>query len=573
MVNSALVTHLVNDIVDQCKTFEKDKVAKASLRFTLKQYGSFHSFPQVAIYGIVDTFEQLLQPEGMPGMPGQPPAKPSKEALEIYARLLSVKFNKKISVQNAEKALKVRQGIMEPLAPHHSVPVFLQHALKACKFDEAQDYLEKWATLLEVFVDPKVMGEDPVVAQKVDMMQRDLRQLVDQVNQQRLMMSAGRGFWDKPANDDPAKDGKKPGTELVPINKGPGAPKGEDMKIFDASPFVEKYVEVYKGKDDPFLGNDKDKKGKDKNAMAELDRLIGLEEVKDEIKKLRSLMLMHHVKKQMGVLKDGQEHAMHLVFTGNPGTGKTTVARIIGEMYKDLGILEKGHVVEVDRADLVAGYIGQTEGKTREKIDEAIGGVLFIDEAYSLAPEGGSGKDFGKEAISTILKAMEDHRDELVVIVAGYPKPMKQFINSNPGLESRFNKYIDFRNYDPKELGLIFDLMLADRGMTITKPARKAAVAAFQHESETANEKFGNGRYVRNFVEKLEQEQAFRLAEDGKLHKGLLAGDKGIDAKDHPELLRIEVEDVKAVHVKAIEAKDEVAPGSIQIVKKPVPKP
>jgi stage V sporulation protein K len=206
----------------------------------------------------------------------------------------------------------------------------------------------------------------------------------------------------------------------------------------------------------------------------------------------------------------------HLVFTGNPGTGKTTVARIVGRIYKDIGLLKSGHMVEVDRGDLVAEYIGQTAPKTKEVIGQAMDGVLFIDEAYSLAPEG-IGKDFGAEAISTLLKAMEDYRDRMVVIVAGYKDEMGHFIDSNPGLKSRFKTFIDFEDYDAADLFRILTQMGAAAGIRFSSDA--AIAASWLMESlETGKKGFGNGRTVRNIFEECLARQAERLtAKAGKV--------------------------------------------------------
>jgi AAA+ superfamily predicted ATPase len=575
MNKRALAAHLMASIADQCDTIEKDLKLKAKLRFNMKMYGSFHSLRELALHNIVDTYEILMQPDlmGMPGAQGGS-IQIDPAAFKTYSTVLSMQAGKEVKESEAKSRLQNRLQIAEPMGTQHGVPHFLANAFEHFSYKQTQELLEKWATLLSLFKDEELVGKSEEMKMKTEMLEGMLNQITSQVNDTRMMKGAGRNFWAPPkddgnANDNDPKDNGK-GKKLVPI-KGPGAPTDEDIKMYSAKPELEKFLEEFKGKPAPLSKEKGDEPAK--SAMADLDRLIGLEEVKDEVEKLRSLMLMHKVKKEMGVLKDGQEHSMHLVFTGNPGTGKTTVARIVGQMYKELGILEKGHVVEVDRGDLVAGYIGQTEGKTKEKIEEAMGGVLFIDEAYALeVPD--SGKDFGKEAIATILKAMEDHRDELVVIVAGYPGPMRRFINSNPGLESRFNKYIDFKNYNGKELGQIFDLMVKDRGMTVSKEARVAAVHAFEEESKRANDKFGNGRFVRNFVEKLEQEQAHRLMAEGILTKDLLSKDpKDLTADKMPELLRVEAADVEAVRMKTIVEQDNANIGGvISIVKKPAPK-
>ena len=190
----------------------------------------------------------------------------------------------------------------------------------------------------------------------------------------------------------------------------------------------------------------------------ELDDLIGLNSVKKEVRSLANFVKLQKQREAQG-LKTAKV-SYHLVFYGSPGTGKTTVARIVGRIYKDLGVLKKGHTVETDRAGLCGEYVGKTGPKTDTVISKALDGVLFIDEAYSLVPEGGAGNDYGQEAISTILKRMEDYRDRLVVIVAGYKDEMQRFIDSNPGLQSRFNRYIDFPDYSGTELVEIFKMYM-----------------------------------------------------------------------------------------------------------------
>lgn len=240
----------------------------------------------------------------------------------------------------------------------------------------------------------------------------------------------------------------------------------------------------------------------------ELDSLIGLDAVKNEIDDLTNLIRVQRLRKERGYAN--VETSQHLVFTGNPGTGKTTVARLVGKIYHALGYLSKGHFVEVDRSGLVAGYVGQTAIKTQEVIKSALGGVLFIDEAYALAVENIE-NDFGKEAIETILKAMEDNRDDFVVIVAGYDELMHKFINSNPGLKSRFNKYIHFPDYNGNELYGIFKSHLDKNEYTIAKNADIAIKSILNQVYDSRDDNFGNGRTVRNYFEQLIEAHASRI--------------------------------------------------------------
>ena len=244
-------------------------------------------------------------------------------------------------------------------------------------------------------------------------------------------------------------------------------------------------------------------------AMAELDELTGLDMVKKDVDSLVNLVKVRRLRQERGMKTP--EMSFHLVFSGNPGTGKTTVARIIGKVYNALGILSKGHLIEVDRSGLVAGYVGQTAIKTQEVVAKALGGILFIDEAYTLAPENAD-KDFGQEAIDTILKAMEDHRDDFVVIVAGYATLMPRFIDSNPGLKSRFNKYLFFEDYNGDQLFEIFQGRVKRNDYRLDEDAEAAVKEHLQELYEDRDDNFGNARDVRNLFEKIVAAQADRVA-------------------------------------------------------------
>ena len=258
--------------------------------------------------------------------------------------------------------------------------------------------------------------------------------------------------------------------------------------------------------------NVKKTKSTSKSSSSELDALVGLSSVKEEIKTLSNFIKIQQKRKEQGLKSSSVSY--HCVFTGNPGTGKTTVARIVAQIYKDLGILSKGHLVETDRAGLVAEYVGQTAVKTNKIIDSALDGVLFIDEAYSLI---GTGQDYGKEAIATLLKRMEDDRDRLVVILAGYSKEMQDFINTNPGLQSRFNRYIEFPDYSAEELLQIFEKNVARFDYKLEKDACMAMAKYFQNAVENKDANFGNARFVRNIFEKTLEKQANRLSTDPDL--------------------------------------------------------
>jgi stage V sporulation protein K len=252
--------------------------------------------------------------------------------------------------------------------------------------------------------------------------------------------------------------------------------------------------------------------------LAQLDSLIGLDTVKSKIRELANFAHIQQMRKKQGL--PALKSSLHTVYFGNPGTGKTTVARFMGRIYRSLGVLRKGHVVECDRAKLVADYIGQTATKTTEVINSALDGILFIDEAYTLAGKGE--KDFGQEAIDTILKRMEDDRERLIVIVAGYTEPMQGFVSSNPGLQSRFTNYILFSDYNGNEMCRIFSEMARQNQMTLSPALKEKLIVHFDIVEDRKSDNFGNARTVRNLFESTLNRQATRLSEEANFSQEAL---------------------------------------------------
>lgn len=272
--------------------------------------------------------------------------------------------------------------------------------------------------------------------------------------------------------------------------------------------------------------------------LDELDALVGLQEVKDRVRDLITYQKVQKMRREHGL--HSTKNTLHLAFTGNPGTGKTTVARIVGRIYKQIGLLSKGHFVEVSRTDLIAGYQGQTALKVKKVIEKAKGGVLFIDEAYSIT-ENDHSDSYGKECLTELTKALEDYRDDLVVIVAGYTEPMNKFFESNPGLKSRFNTFIEFGDYSAEELEKILDSMCKKNDYVLDEDATIKIHEFFCQQIESKDENFANGRLVRNLYDDLVMNHARRVI--------------NIEGPSNKDLSEIKGEDVNDAHI--VSAKSE----------------
>lgn len=262
--------------------------------------------------------------------------------------------------------------------------------------------------------------------------------------------------------------------------------------------------------------------------LDELNGLVGLDKVKKQVNDLIAYQKVQKLRKEEGLYSE--KSTLHLAFTGNPGTGKTTVARIVGRIYKQIGLLSKGHFIEVSRTDLIAGYQGQTALKVKAVIEKAKGGVLFIDEAYSIT-ENDHTDSYGRECLTELTKALEDYREDLVVIVAGYTEPMKKFFESNPGLKSRFNTFIDFDDYNEEELQQIMLQMCHNNCYALSSEAERMVDSIIKEKVDNKGEQFANGRFVRNLYEDLVMNHARRVSK--------------IKTPTKEELMTIEIEDVE----------------------------
>ena len=303
-------------------------------------------------------------------------------------------------------------------------------------------------------------------------------------------------------------------------------PHGGDYSVEDnASKSDETPTETSPVEDDPSRPLE--------DLLKELDALVGLHRVKADVRQLINFLKVQKMREEKGML--AAPISRHLVFYGNPGTGKTTMARLLAQVYRSLQILSRGHLIESDRGDLVAGYVGQTALKVKEVVRQALGGVLFIDEAYALKGEG-RGNDFGQEAVETLLKLMEDHRHDFVVIVAGYTEKMEEFISSNPGLRSRFTKFLHFEDYTPEQLVEIFKGFCAKASFKLTPDAEQRLLELFKLLSLARDESFGNARTARNLFEMTISKQANRIVTLPNINEEILATIDEVDIPTVEEL-------------------------------------
>ncbi len=328
--------------------------------------------------------------------------------------------------------------------------------------------------------------------------------------------TAGNGLDTAEALEDTAETGLEtvePEEEPAPLemeNEEPvldeGAYRRQEENLQEEA--KEQFLQVKKRIKERELQQEKERQARIDEILDNLNNLVGLGEVKTEI---NSLINVIKVRKMREIMKmPAMDMSYHMVFTGNPGTGKTTVARLVAKIYQELGILSKGTLIETDRSGLVAGYVGQTALKVKEVVESAIGGVLFIDEAYALSNQGNS-NDFGGEVLDTLVKMMEDHRDDLVVIVAGYPKEMDAFLKANTGLISRFNRFISFEDYSVDELVEILQVMAKDAGLILQEEALELVRTQLEAKTPEEMETFGNARGIRNMFEKIVVNQANRI--------------------------------------------------------------
>ncbi len=509
-------------------------------------------------------------------------------ALEAYARLLHLRDGKVLPDRKVERLLHdlrrdaLAKGERHELTNDICVPPFLRGAARHVSKHPKRvlAVFDQWNLVINLLRDKRVVGVMPGALRASLEMQGKLFKYVKSVN--RLVI--GREYRDFQAREAPARRKRAAARRgaLAAAYDRTGAASPLELKArvegrewaaltrpapataFNPDNAVKKQIvlgrigylkmqgEKALKKPDGF--EDEHRLLVHEQVGGDMGGLIGLSDTKQEFKALRAGVVHARAKKLLGLMDDDVEgDNYHLVFAGPPGTCKTTFARLTGQMYKDLGILPRGHVVEVTRHHLVGGYIGQTAPKTQAAIDRALGGVLFIDEAYQLYND--SQNDFGREALATLLLAMENERDRLVVIMAGYPEEMNQMLQMNPGLPSRVRKVINFQPYTADELVQIFDQKAAAQGLDVSDDAARTAIRArIVQAMDEDGRTFGNGRYIRSLVGAVGEALATRLVESGVLNEEMLRSGADFEmAFGKPEarkkLVAVTAQDVAAARV------------------------
>ena len=533
MIDRSLVSHLVADIIALHSKFKSNTKVLAPPADKTKE----------VIGEIINTFETMAQ--GTQDVL-------DFEAIETYQRLLSIKEEKYIPYDEAEKTLKKQlkrfkeQEKAMVITPQASLPNFVLKILEEGDPATRQDMAEKWHLLTFLFRMPKIVGNNRSFRATwygissyyhkyiKGLNTRMVTQKVKEIKARPLPSKKKTDPLKENFNQKPKADRKLTEKEFDELNRIP-------LVIFPQIGAIRtKHQVQYSGLDDPM---DQNKEERMEGAISALDTLIGLDNVKALVKKVAAQHRVMKIKEDHKIGNPELIPSRHLAFIGNPGTAKSTVAEILAKIYKEMGILSKGHFVRVTRKDLVAGYIGQSEGKTDKILERAKGGVLLIDEAYDIKTEG-STNDYGDHVITSILDAMEVHRDDLIVVFAGYPGPMKKFIESNPGLASRVKTTIGFSDYETKELSQILDLMAKQRGISISAEARQIAEKIIDTEKKNAGPFFGNGRFVRNLIEEMEAQMSLRLVESNTLDD--------MSKSDTKDVFVISKEDVNGIDLKEI---------------------
>ena len=553
--------NLARSIMDDCAKMQKSPKGKTTISKALHKKGFDGNFEDYALANIIDVFEEMMYAD----------RRPFPQALEMYDRLQFLKSGELLDQKKSERRFRdtVRGGEDHGVDKSKYVPDFFNVVVDSFGADsgEVKDMAEKWLTLNYMFRQPDIVGPEHddsaykrvwyntagAFHNRIKELNRDIvsgikRDFAESEKERKAKLKRATDS-DRPSIKDRVGKGPQPigttfngaskgnikGRKNMPVRKPD--PKLIHDKLIKPNSYgvmrsklrsqVARYGDEYADAKEAALQTKvKPKAGENfGNPMSGLDHMVGLNNIKKDVKRLRAVILRQEVNKKFFPDKyDDSERSLHMIFTGNPGTGKTTVAEAIGQLYKDLGVLKKGHVVKVERKDLCGEHIGKTAPKTQAEIDKAIDGILFVDEAYSLYNV--SENDYGREAAETILTAMESERDRLVVIFAGYPDEMRDLIHMNPGLLSRFNKFFNFEDYTTLELGQILDLKMEERSLSFDDHTRSLIMDGVEEARETLGRNFGNARFVRNFVEKVEEFQADRLMDADIISADLLSLDE-----------------------------------------------